>query len=343
MQYTWDSRAAFEMAAMPKAAAGKLKLASKIQLQVLMWLCCVGQGRFDAAACSVSCGAAPELCEEALAYWVEEGLVVLEGVPAKGMHAPVAIPAPVVRPAEPTPVPVTLPEKPQVAQRPTQAETLQAMSEDAAFYFMVQTASSRLGKAVTPNDYISLYYIYRDYKLPPEVILMIIGYAVKNGKTSLAYIEKTAINWAESGINTIAAADAHLCRIEHTREAFERVCRLGDMTIERPSVKQRDTAYRWVYEWAMPDEVIAVALAVTQENIGKINFSYTDKLLDRLRTEEVTTAQAAKEALAPQKPQKKTKASGRMKTASDRPPSFDLGEYEQMALRHRPKLPSQEG
>lgn len=342
MQYTWDSHAAFEMAAMPKAAAGKLKLASKIQLQVLMWLCCVGQGRFDAAACAVAVGVAPELCEEALAYWVEEGLVVLEGVPAKGMNAPVAIPAPVEKPAPATPAPITLPEKPQVGPRPTQAETVRAMNEDAAFYFMVQTVSSRLGKAVTPNDYISLYYIYRDYKLPPEVILMIIGYAVKNGKTSLAYIEKTAINWAENGINTIAAADAHLCRMEHMREAIERVCRIGEMTIERPTIKQKETACRWVYDWAMPDEVIAVALAVTAENTGKISFAYTDKLLERLREEGVTTAQAAKEALTPKKPPKKTKSSGRMKTAVDRPPSFDLGEYEELALRNRPQMP-QEG
>lgn len=342
MQYTWDSRASFEMAAMPKAAAAKLKLASKIQLQVLMWLCCVGQGRFDAAACAVACGAAPELCEEALAYWVEEGLVVLEGVPAKGMNAPVAIPAP-VKPAVAPPAPVSLPEKPQVGPRPTQAETVQAMNEDAAFYFMVQTASSRLGKAITPNDYISLYYIYRDYKLPPEVILMIIGYAVQNGKTSLAYIEKTAIHWAENGINTIAAADAYLCHLEHCREAIERVCRLGAMTIERPTIKQKETACRWVYEWAMPDEVIGVALAVTQENTGKISFAYTDKLLERLHDEGVTTADAAKEALTPKKPQKKSKQSGRMKTAHDRPPSFDLGEYEELALRHRPQLPPQEG
>ncbi len=346
MQYTWDSQAAFEMAALPKAAAGHLKLASPLQLRVLLWLCCVGQGRFDAAACGVACGASPELCEEALAYWAENGIVVLQGVPQKGMNAPVAIPASVAItpevPAQTPATPIAFAEKPQAALRPSRTDVMQTMEEDAAFYFMVQTVGSKLGKAITDNDQAALLYLYRDCALPPEVILLVVGYAVKNGKGNMAYVEQTALNWVKEGINTIAAADAHLCHLEHCREAWERVCRIGDLQVARPRITHKEMVCRWVYEWGMPDEVIEVALAYTLEKKGKTALPYTDALLEDLHEQGITTASAAKEALEPKKPTKKPKNGGRMKTAKDRPPSFDLGEYEELALRHRPQLPPQE-
>lgn len=344
MQYTWDSRAAFEMAALPKAAAGHLKLASALHLRVLVWLCCVGQGRFEASACSVACGAAPELCEEALAYWVEQGLVVLEGMPPKALTAtaPVLPASPPAEKEAPVSIPVTLPQSPLPASRPDRQEVLHVTATDERFAFLLETAASKLGKMLSPADMAVYLYLYRDVAMPPEVILMIIGYAVKNGKARLSYIEKTALNWAEDGITTIAAADAHLCHLEHCAEAWERVCRIGNVTIDRPTVKQKETACRWVYEWQMPDEVIEAAVAYTVEKTGKLQIPYADRLLEKLHEDGVTTAAAAKEALIPKKATSKPKHAARMKTAKDRPPSFDLGEYEELALRHRPQLPTQE-
>ena len=107
MQYTWDARCAFELASLPKAAAAQMKLANALQLRVLIWLACVGQGRFDAAACAVACGETPEMCEEALHHWVQRGVVSVEGVASPT----VTVTAPPAQTAA-TPPPVTLPEMP---------------------------------------------------------------------------------------------------------------------------------------------------------------------------------------------------------------------------------------
>lgn len=352
MQYAWDPRCTFDMATLPKAVAGELKLADALRLRVLLWLACVGQGRFDAASCAVTCGTTPEACEEALEYWRGRGMVILETEAAK-VSAPSlsadAVSVPVLVPtaaSEPTVAEATEPLIQTVspaATRPSRAQVLEVHASDERFAFLLETAASKLGKVLSPADMSVYLYLYREIGLPPEVILMIIGYAVKNGKARLSYIEKTALNWAESGITTIAAADAHLCRLEHLTQAWAQVNEWGALAIERPSTAQKEAACRWVYDWEMPREVIEVAIAYTNEKLGKFQAAYTDRVLEKWHQLGIHTAQAAKDDLhTAAKPAAKKKTS-RMKTAKEREPSFDIGEYESLALRHRPRPPQKEG
>ena len=347
MKYTWDTRVAFDLASVPKAVGHQLKLANEMQLRVLLWLCCVGQGEFDAAVCAKACGSSPALCEEAVAFWVQRGVVAVDASRDDAKPSPMMDPTPmsepIASPEPPAPIPVSIPQAPVVEARPDRGQVLQARATDEQFAFLLDTAAQKLGKMLSPADMAVYLYLYRDLKLPPEVILMIVGYAVKNGKARLSYIEKTAINWAESGIVTFAAADAHLCHLEHCRAAWETVCGIGKLTVPRPTMAQKEAACRWVYEWKMPAEVIEAALRYTEEKLGKHQIPYTNRLLERLYAEGVTTAAAAKEALEPKAASKPIKKNaGRMKTANDRAPSFDLGNYEAMALRHRPQRPEED-
>lgn len=341
MQYTWNSQAAFDMAALPRAAAGHIKLASALQLRVLLWLCCVGQGRFDASSCAVACGASGEACEEALRYWAAQGVVTLEGEPAK---APISVPQPTPAPleaviAEPVAVEPLVAPAPAATAYPPRAQVLEVCASDERFAFLLETAGTKLGKTLSPADMSVYLYLYRELALPPEVILMIIGYAVKNGKARLSYIEKTALNWAQDGITTIAAADEHLCRLERRHQAWEQVASWG-VEQARPTVKMKEIARRWLDEWHLSKEVFDVVFAYVNEAKGQFKMEYADRIFERLHAEGVTTVDGAKQALEPKPKQKPKKPSGaRMKTAKDRAPSFDIGQYEELALRHRPLPP----
>lgn len=346
MQYTWNTPYSFEMASIPKAAAEQLKLASALQLRVLVWLCCVGQGRFDAPSCAIACGGSPEACEESLRYWQAQDLIVLneESAPTVAVAPAPVVAEPIAPPAEPTPTPVApvlLPVQPTAAARPTRAEVLDVQASDPQFAFLLHTASQKLGKPLSPADMAVYLYLYKEVGLPPEVILMIIGYAVKNGKAKLSYIEKTALNWAEDGITTIAAADAHLCRMEKRDDAWKQVSERLSLDTPRPTVAQKETAYRWVFEWSFAPDVIDEVARYTVEKLGKFQLAYADRILERFQASDIRTVAAAKKELeAPQKPQKKR--TSRMKTAEDRAPSFDIEQYESLAMRHRPRPPKQE-
>lgn len=349
VQYTWEHPYAFDTAAIPKAAAEQLKLASAAQLKVLIWLACAGQGQFCADACGAACGLSSAICEEALSYWVQRGLLAVDD--AQATTAVTAVPAtvvPLVAEAEPSVAEVSVAaslggEVVGAALRPSRTEALQVKTQDTAFSMLLDTAASKLGKILSPADMTTLLYLYRDLSLPVEVILMIIGYAVQNGKGKMAYIEKTAIGWAEDGIKTFEAADAHLRHLENCAQAWETLCEWYDVGVVRPTVAQKETACRWISEWKMTSDVVQTVLAYTVEKTGKLQFSYADRVMERLHGLGIATAEKAKaELTAEKKPIKKATSSARMKTAKDRAPSYDIAEYEKMVRRHRPTPPKED-
>ena len=344
LQYTWEHPYAFDTAAIPKAAAEQLKLASAPQLKVLIWLACAGQGCFDAAACAAVCGVSPAACEEALSYWSQRGLVKLSGAPERP-----AVPAPAVTPA-PTPTPEpeqtvapVLGGASGAATYPSRTQVIQKKTEDPAFSMLLETAAAKLGKILSPADMSVFLYLYRELSLPPEVILMVIGYAVQSGKGKMAYIEKTAIAWAQDGINTFEAADAHLRELEQNNEAWDKLCEWQSLEIARPTVAQKKTARRWIFEWKIPREVVETVVAYTIEKTGKFQMAYADRVMERLHALGISTAEGAKaELTAEKKPAKKASSGARMKTAKGRAPSYDIAEYEKMVRRHRPTPPKEE-
>ncbi len=333
------------MAAIPKAAAGQLKLANALHLKVLVWLCCVGQGQFDAAQCAAVCGGTEEMCSEALEYWVQRGLIVLDDAPC----APTPIAAPAAVMTEDTTAPETKAEilLPQTVSeaitRPDRAQVIEAKEADKQFGILLETASAKLGKMLSPADMSVYLYLYRDLGLPPEVILMVIGYAVKNGKAKLSYIEQTAKGWAQDGINTIAAADAYLCKLEQSEQAWKQLCDAVDIGQTRPTVAAKTAARRWIFDWHLPLETIKLAVEYTVEKLGKFGVAYTDRILERLYSEGIVTADAVREELSGKKKPQKKPSAARMKTAKDRAPSFDINQYEELARRHRPRMPKKEG
>ncbi len=348
MQYAWNGKCAFETASIPKAAAAKLKLAGPLQLRVLLWLACVGQGHFDAASCAAACGGSPEACTEALHYWAAEGLIAVEAASpatATWVAPPTATASPAAT-AEAAPpaekATVLLPVGMTAASRPSRTEVLEVQARDERFAFLLHTASEKLGKALSPADMAVYLHLYGTVGLPPEVILMIIGYAVKNGKARLSYIEKTALNWAEQGITTMDAADAYLCHLERLETAWSQVCEWAKLEVACPTLAQKEAAVRWLHEWGFSREITELVLAYAIEKTGKFQATYADRIFERFHALGIRTAEAARQELEPQKPAPKKRTS-RMKTAEDRAPSFDLGDYESMALRHRPRPPKQEG
>ena len=351
MQYMWGRACGFDMAAVPKAAAQQLRLASAPQVKVLLWLACAGQGQFDTAACAAACGIPTAVCEEAFAYWIQSGIIEAQAsqIPAA---APIAAPsaessAPTVtEPAVatmPASVPTTLGGARTAAVYPSRTQVLQKKEEDSAFSALLETAAVKLGKILSPSDMSVFLYLYAELSLPPEVILMIIGYAVQNGKGKMAYIEKTAIGWAEDGIVTFEAADAHLQKLEQCAQAWDKLSRWYELGAVKPTVAQKEIARRWIFEWRLPREVLDVIVRITTEKTGKFQMAYADRLAERLHALGITTASAAQaELTAEKKPAKKESSKSRMKTAKDRTPSYNMSEYQKMVRRHRPTPPKED-
>ena len=317
--YQWNPTAFGKILAIPATVAEQhLKLAGPLQLKVLLWFASQN-GTFDAAACAAACGYSQADCADAMRYWVSAGLLCENGVipPAAPAVAPVLPAAPTTPslPAAPTPRPR--------AVKPQMKEVVATQKRSPQFAYLLDTVSARLGKPLTYGDMETLLYLHDTAALPVEIILMVVEYAAQVDHFSMRYIEKVALDWADKGITTLAAAEEHLCALERGREALvkvQTVCQLP-----RPLSAAASTmalAEKWVYTWQVADDLLRYAYVVCAEAKGGFHAKYIDRVLENWRTQGITSAAQAS-ALS---------ASPKKATETDEQPS----EYEQLVENYLP-------
>lgn len=315
-EYRWNAKELGSVFVLPGAIAEHhLRLAGAVQLKVLLWFAKKGLGTFDAEECKDALGVSAPDCADALQYWVQAGVLTVSGTEP----APEKPKAPKKeKPAAPKlPAPVTKPRLPDV---------MTAKKKHGDFAYLLETASARLGRVLTPGDMETFLYLYESIALPAEVLLMIVEYAVQTEHFSIRYIEKTALNWAEDGITDMARAERRLLSMERQQQALCRVrTACGVSATALPStVSAAQTVERWVYEWKLNDEIIRLAQEVCEKQIGKFQLKYIDRILGGWHEDGIDTAEKAKAALAPQKGKKAV------------PVTKEQQAYEDMVRQHLP-------
>ena len=322
MTIRWNPEALDEVFAVPAQVVDKhIRLAGSAQLKVLLWLARAGHGTFDAEACAAAIGLPAADCTDALQYWVETGVLSRSGEkPRSAAKAAEKMPARTERPKTAAVPPVDAPAAAAPAARPRavkpqMTEVIARQKNSPEFAYLLDTTSARLGRPISHGDMETLLYLYDTAGLPAEVILMVVAYAVASGKANMRYVEKVALDWVDKGITTMEAAEERLCHLERSRRAWERVHTLLDLSVEHPTAAQLNAAERWIFEWSMPDELIAQAFAQCREKTGGFQCNYMNKILEHWHIDGVDTLE-------------KAQAAGKGKKAAKAESSLDLEAYE---------------
>lgn len=326
MTYTWNTGLMGDVFVLPgDIVDNHLRLAGSAQLKILLWCARNGRGQFDAQACSDAIGLSPADCVDALQYWLQTGVLT-----AVGEDAPVSVsistptPAPAV-PAAPAAIVMPTAKARPAAVKPQLDEVLARQQQSGDFAALMDTVSARLGRPLSHGDMSTLLYLFDTAGLPAEVIVMVVVYAVTIGKANMRYIEKVALDWADKGISSIDDAERELCRLEHRRQAIEKIQTAFGLT-QSPTFSQTDAAYKWIWEWNMSMDLIQLAGEQCIQRCEKFNFGYVGKILEHWHADGLTTPEQVKQASAASKKGVKS----RKKT------SFDLDAYDEMALRYHP-------
>ena len=80
------------------------------------------------------------------------------------------------------------------------------LKHNAEFKGLVDSAKSAMGKIIGRYDIETIFSFHDWLGLPLSVIEILIQYCCDNDPKNMRYIEKVAIAWADSGINTAKAA-----------------------------------------------------------------------------------------------------------------------------------------
>lgn len=177
-----------------------------------------------------------------------------------------------------------------------------------------------MGRPLSNGDAETLLYLYETAGLPASVLLMVVGYAAQAARLNMRYIEKVALDWADRGIVTMEAVEAHLCYLERCDQAALRVQQVCELAKPLSTAAALRLAEKWVFEWNVTDDVLREAYAVCREKTGKFESRYVDRVLENWHSQGVTSA-----AEVPTKRGKKAKAAAAEPT-----------EYEQMVEQYVP-------
>lgn len=312
-EYHWDPRGFGRVLAIPAAVAEQhLKLAGPIQLKVLLWH--AANGTFDPDACAAAVGYPAADCVDAMQYWVSAGVLGTADAPPSPVAAAPA-------PAASVTAPVSRPK----AVKPQLQEVIAAQNSSPEFAYLLDTVSARLGKPLSGGDMETLLYLFNTAGLPAEVILMAVGYAAQSERFTLRYIEKVALDWADRGILTIAAAEEYLCYLERCQQALLKVQTVCGLPTPIPaSAANQEKAEKWVFGWRMSDDLLREAARICEEKTGKFGMAYANAILENWHAQGVTTVEQVREMSAP------------AKKRAARPADDSDNDYEQMVEQYVP-------
>ncbi len=242
----WDEGAAV----FPAKAAECMRLASPKAVKVLMYLC-VNKALPDDPS-QIDRDMSRDDIEDAVAFWRRADVIMSEQTVK----------------AKPTAVPkfkAILPS--EIAQRMEQSEHIRSL---------FGAAENIYGRPLVHDEQRTLIWIHDHLALPTDVMIMLIGYSHTAGKGSMAYIEKTALDWCERGINTLTAADEELIKLQHTDSYSSHIASL--LKISRFTAAQLECLDRWDKQ-SITDEMILKAAEVSTEKKLRIDIKYMDGIL----------------------------------------------------------------
>ena len=121
----------------------------------------------------------------------------------------------------------------------------------------------------------TIFFISDKLKFSEDLIDYLIQYCVDRGKKDLRYIEKVAINWAQSGISTPDQAEFYAHKYDKT--VYDVMKMLGKSNT--PTKTEVSYINRWTKEYAFEFDIICAACEKTVLATDKHRFEYADKIL----------------------------------------------------------------
>ncbi len=159
-------------------------------------------------------------------------------------------------------------------------EISKRIKEDSKLSQMYKIVSGLLGKTLSSADIEVLYSMYDYYRLPAEVIVVMIEYFVSRGISTMRKLEKEAQKWSENRVDTVAKAKKHIKKREELLSYAGLVKRIIGATERKLTTKELEFISRWQSELLATREQIKEAYEITVDKTGKLTFGYMNKVLE---------------------------------------------------------------
>lgn len=155
-------------------------------------------------------------------------------------------------------------------------DQLRTFKSDESASRLLFITEQYLKKTLSANEMKSILFISDKLNFSEDLIDYLIQYCVGRGKKDLRYIEKVAVNWAQSGITT--PKQAELYAHKYDKIVYDVMNELGKSSMPT----QAEAAYimRWTKELGFGYDIISAACKKTVLATDKHRFEYADSILN---------------------------------------------------------------
>jgi len=206
---------------------------------------------------------------------------------------------------------------------------------------LLEKTEKMLGKMLTHKDIETIYCFFDFYKLPADVIIFLLDFCISRNKRRMSYIEATAVNWAENGINTIEKANDWLITSYPDNKEVLDILKAMGISGRFITSSESELIDKWKNEYGFTINMILFACETTVSSIGKASFKYADKILENWYKKGIKTIEEARKASeeysAKQKKEHEKKKSKNQFTDFANQRKYDYGALEKMMFKkHTP-------
>ena len=261
MEYRINPTAFSAVFTLPAAVADNhLKLARGEHIKVLLYIMRNMTAPIEPDTIAEAVGISEYDVKEALLYWADAGILNSDGALEKKTEIK--------------------PKTVSRAEKPSRNDVARRGAEDEKISYLLRETQLRLGRNLKSNEASTLVWLYDDEGLDVSLILMIVQYAAAHNRANIRFIESTAVDWINKGIDTVAAADAELNNMAVCEQAWRIVSAAFGLERRKPSKKETELSVMWINDWKMSREMLNAAYEECVNTKSKFSFPYTAKIID---------------------------------------------------------------
>ena len=155
--------------------------------------------------------------------------------------------------------------------------------EVSELLFIIETYLKHTLNATEMN---TVFFWYDGLKFPGELIEYLVEYCITNGHSSLRYMDKVALGWAENGIDSIETAKEH---VSIRSKAYYSIMKAFGISGRNLADSEIVFVNKWSKEFAFDIEIIMEACRRTIAATQKPSFEYADTILTNWHNQNVHT------------------------------------------------------
>lgn len=246
-----------------EAVKAYIKLASAEQLRVLLFTMSNISAGIDPDAAADSLGIPCENVRDALNFWCDAGVFTRS-------TAEVEFTAPA--------------QKSRAARtetpKPTREEIAMMGSTDEKVVFLLREAELKFRRPLRFSEMQSLVSLYADDGMDVSLILMVVEYAVSEGRASIGFINDTAAGWLAAGVDSVVAAEEQIEKYNRRKSAWVIVEKAFGIEHRKPSTKELEFAEKWIIEWGFSSQMLHEAYDNCVNSKAKLSMPYINKILE---------------------------------------------------------------